>query len=96
MCMLSLKIPQKSATTGHPVAMTIRQKACCTCKFVFFFLLIRKKNVLHVQFVSIDLDAIFIALPFSIIRFNFFCLRVLLTRASLLAPAKSILSEYDK
>ena len=44
-----------------------RQKVCCTCKFVFF-LLIRKKNVLHVQFVfllfrSIDLDAIFIALP---------------------------------
>ena len=43
-----------------------RQKACCTCKFVF--LLIRKKSVLHVQFVfllirSIDLDAIFIALP---------------------------------
>ena len=26
-----------------------RQKACCTCKFVF--LLIRKKLVLHVQFV---------------------------------------------
>ena len=26
-----------------------RQKACCTCKFVF--LLIRKKIVLHVQFV---------------------------------------------
>ena len=45
-----------------------RQKACCTCKFVFF-LLIRKKSVLHVQFVfllirSVDLDAIFIALPF--------------------------------
>ena len=46
-----------------------KQKACCTCKFVFFFIwLIRKKSVLHVQFVfllirSIDLDAIFIALP---------------------------------
>ena len=45
--MLSLKIPQKSATTGHPVTLT-------------------------------------------------FCLQVLLTRASLLALAKSILSEYDK
>ena len=72
--MLSLKIPQKSATTGHPVTMTIRQKACCTCKFFFFFFfwLIRKKNVLHVQYVSIDLDAILIALPFCIIRFIFF------------------------
>ena len=28
--------------------------------------------------------------PFSITRFNFFCLQVLLTRASLLALAKSI------
>ena len=28
--------------------------------------------------------------PFSITRFNFFCLQVLLTRASLLAVAKSI------
>ena len=43
-----------------------RQKACCTCKFVF--LLIRKKKCVHVQSVfllirSIDLDAIFIVLP---------------------------------
>ena len=28
--------------------------------------------------------------PFSITRFNFFCLQVLLTRASLLAVAKSV------
>ena len=59
----------------------------------FVVLLIRKKSVLHVQFVfllirSIDLDAIFIAL--RITRFNFFCLQVFLTRASLLALAKSI------
>ena len=32
-----------------------------------------------------------LAFPFSIRRFNFFCLQVLLTRASLLALAKSIL-----
>ena len=52
---------------------------CCTCNL--FFLLIR----------SIDLDAIFTAPPpFSITRFNFFCLQVLLTRASLLALTKSI------
>ena len=62
-----------------------RQKACWTCNFVF--LLIRKKRVLHVQFVflligSIDLDAILILI--------FFCLQVLLTRASLLALAKFI------
>ena len=31
-----------------------------------------------------------LASPFSIRRFNFFCLQVLLTRASLLALAKSI------
>ena len=42
-----------------------RQKAC---KFVFFFCLLEKKGVLHVQFVfllirSIDLDSIFIAVP---------------------------------
>ena len=56
-----------------------RGKACCTCKFVV--LLIRKKSVLHVQFVFLlirSIDAIFIGLP------------VLLTRASLLALAKSI------
>ena len=96
--MQSLKIPLKSATTGNPVTLTIRQKACCPCKFVFFFfLLIRKKiRAARRQFVSIDLDATFIALPFSIIRFDFFCLQVLLTRVSLLALAKSILSEYDK
>ena len=47
----------------------------------FVVLLIRKKSVLHVQFVFLlirSIDAIFIGLP------------VLLTRASLLALAKSI------
>ena len=47
-------------------------------QFVFFFLLIR----------SISPEAIFIVIP--CLRFNFFCLRVLLTRASLLALDKSI------
>ena len=48
------------------------------CKFVF--LLIR----------PVDLDAIFIAVPFWYYTIYFFCLKVLLTRASLLALAKSI------
>ena len=50
--------------------------------------------MLHVQFVflakSISLEAIFIVVPFRIRRLNVFCLHVLLTRASLLALAKSI------
>ena len=59
----------------------------------FVVLLIRKKSVLHVQFVFLlirSIDAIPLASPFSIRQFNFFCLQVLLTRASLLALAKSI------
>ena len=60
----------------------------------------RRKSELHVQFVffllirSVSLEPIFIVVrlssPFSITRFNFFCLHVSLTRASLSALAKSI------
>ena len=45
---------------------------------LFFFLLIRKKGVLHVQFFffllirSIDLDSIFIAVPVQLYTINFF------------------------
>ena len=60
------------------------------------FLLIRRKSVLHVQVLfllirSISLEAIFIMLssPFSI-NLIIFCVHVLLTRALLLALAKSI------
>ena len=61
-----------------------------------FFLLIRRKSVLHVQFVfllirSISLEPIFIVVPrLALHDLIFFCLHVLLTRASLLAVAKSI------
>ena len=78
----SAKKDKKRAARANLFFLLIRKKVCCTCNL--FFLLIR----------SIDLDAIFIGppppLPFSITRFNFFCLQVLLTRASLLALTKSI------
>ena len=60
------------------------------------FLLIRRKSVLHVRFVfllirSISLEPIFIVVPRLALHDLFsFRLHVLLTRASLLAVAKSI------
>ena len=67
----------------------------------FVFLLIRKKSELHdpscnlsffLLIRSIDLDAIFIDLLIMHYTSSFFCLQVLLTRALLLALAKSIVS----
>ena len=56
------------------------------------FLLIRRKSVLHVQFVFLLIRSIsFIVVPrLALHDLIFFCLHVLLTRASLLALAKSI------
>ena len=72
-----------------------RQKACCTCKFVFVLFQLEKKVCCTCNLFFCWLDLL-ILMPFSlpstlsITRFNFFCLQVLLTRDSLLALAKSI------
>ena len=60
------------------------------------FLVIRRKSVLHVQsvFLLLVLKPFSLSSPFSITRLIFFCLHVLLPRASLLALAKSIYYNY--
>ena len=71
------------------------KKRAARANLFFFVLLIRKRSVLHVQFVFCQLDLL-ILMPFSLPPglalqdLIFFCLQVLLTRASLLALAKSI------
>ena len=74
---------------------TARERQKSVLHVQICFLLIRRKSVLHVQFVfllirSISLEPFSLSSSLSVTQFNFFCLHVLLTRASLLALAKSM------